>query len=183
MAREQGLWNLFLPPSRRSRQQGLGSGPDQRRVRPALRDWADRTWHLRSSTVRPRHRQHGGVTALRNARQQDRWLRPLLDGTCAVPSMTEPEVGSSDATNIASTIVLTVTVTCSTAASGTRPVRPTRAEILIFMGRSDPENPDRHRRQSMILVRSRPRACGWCGRCRCRLTACRTAPPRSSSRH
>ena len=67
--------------------------------------------------------------------------------------MTEPAVASSDATNIESSIVrdgdeYVVNGRKWYTTNATDP----RCEIIIFMGKSDPDNPDRHRQQSMILV-------------------------------
>ena len=86
--------------------------------------------------------------------QKDRWLPPLLAGEIrSAFAMTEPAVASSDATNIE----------CSIQRDGdhyvinghkwytTGAMRET-CELLIVMGKTDPDNPDRHQQQSMILV-------------------------------
>lgn len=86
--------------------------------------------------------------------QKARWLDPLLAGeTRSAFAMTEPEVASSDATNIGSSIVrdgdsyiLNGRKWYTTGA--THP----RCSIIIFMGKSDPDGADAYRRQSMILV-------------------------------
>jgi alkylation response protein AidB-like acyl-CoA dehydrogenase len=86
--------------------------------------------------------------------QKARWLEPLLAGeTRSAFAMTEPEVASSDATNIGSSIVrdgdsyiLNGRKWYTTGA--THP----RCSIIIFMGKSDPDSADAYRRQSMILV-------------------------------
>ena len=86
--------------------------------------------------------------------QKVRWLEPLLAGeTRSAFAMTEPEVASSDATNIGSSIVrdgdsyiLNGRKWYTTGA--THP----RCSIIIFMGKSDPDSADAYRRQSMILV-------------------------------
>ncbi|KKC26083.1 acyl-CoA dehydrogenase [Sphingomonas sp. SRS2] len=86
--------------------------------------------------------------------QKARWLDPLLAGeTRSAFAMTEPEVASSDATNIGSSIVrdgdsyiLNGRKWYTTGA--THP----RCSIIIFMGKSDPDGADVYRRQSMILV-------------------------------
>jgi len=86
--------------------------------------------------------------------QKERWLKPLLAGeTRSSFAMTEPEVASSDATNIASVIrrdgddyVINGRKWYTTGA--THP----HCAVMIFMGKTDPDNADRHRQQSMILV-------------------------------
>ncbi len=86
--------------------------------------------------------------------QQERWLKPLLEGRIRSGfSMTEPQVASSDATNIQ----------CAITRDGADYVINGRkwftsgamnedCEILIVMGKTAPDDPDRHRQQSMILV-------------------------------
>jgi acyl-CoA dehydrogenase len=86
--------------------------------------------------------------------QKQQWLAPLLRGEIrSAFSMTEPDVASSDATNIQMRIerdgdayVLNGRKWWSSGAG-----RP-RCTILIVMGKTDPDNPDRHHQQSMILV-------------------------------
>ena len=88
------------------------------------------------------------------AEQKKRWLEPLLAGEIrSAFSMTEPEVASSDATNIESSIVrdgddYVINGRKWYTTNATDP----RCRICIFMGKTDPDNPDRHRQQSMILV-------------------------------
>ncbi|MCB1739646.1 MAG: acyl-CoA dehydrogenase family protein [Gammaproteobacteria bacterium] len=86
--------------------------------------------------------------------QKDQWLNPLLAGEIRSSfAMTEPEEASSDATRIASSIVrdgdhYIVNGRKWYTTGATDP----RCKIIIFMGKSDPDAPDAHRRQSMILV-------------------------------
>ena len=86
--------------------------------------------------------------------QQERWLKPLLAGEIrSCFAMTEPAVASSDATNIESSIVrdgdeYVINGHKWYTTNATDP----RCKICIFMGKTDPDNPDRHRQQSMILV-------------------------------
>ena len=89
-----------------------------------------------------------------NAEQKKKWLQPLLDGTAmSAYSMTEPDVASSDATNIA----------CRITREGNEYVINGRKlfggstankdlTFFILMGCSDPENPDPWRRHSMVIV-------------------------------
>jgi acyl-CoA dehydrogenase len=86
--------------------------------------------------------------------QQERWLKPLLDGKIrSAFGMTEPAVASSDATNVALSIVRAGD---SYVINGrkwwTSGAPDPRCQILIVMGQTDPHNPDIHKRQSMILV-------------------------------
>jgi acyl-CoA dehydrogenase len=82
-----------------------------------------------------------------------RWLKPLLEGKIrSAFAMTEPEVASSDATNIAPASSARATNTSSTAASGgSRARADPRCAVYITMGKTDPEAP-RHSQQSMVLV-------------------------------
>ena len=86
--------------------------------------------------------------------QKEQWLKPLLNGEIrSCFSMTEPRVASSDATNIESPIVLDgdeyVINGRKWWSSG---AMNEACKIIIFMGKTDPENPNRHKQQSMILV-------------------------------
>jgi acyl-CoA dehydrogenase len=86
--------------------------------------------------------------------QQERWLKPLLAGEIrSCFGMTEPDVASSDATNIQARIerdgdeyVLNGRKWWSSGA------QDERCKLIIFMGKSAPEHTDRHLQQSMILV-------------------------------
>ena len=86
--------------------------------------------------------------------QRERWLKPLLAGEIrSCFAMTEPDVASSDATNIASSIVrdgddYVINGRKWYTTGATDP----RCKVIIFMGQTDPANVDRHKRQSMILV-------------------------------
>ncbi|MGH8441290.1 MAG: acyl-CoA dehydrogenase family protein, partial [Nevskiaceae bacterium] len=86
--------------------------------------------------------------------QKKQWLEPLLEGRIrSCFAMTEPAVASSDATNIASAIVKDgdeyVINGRKWWSSG---ANDPRCKLFIFMGKTDPDNPDRHKQQSMILI-------------------------------
>lgn len=86
--------------------------------------------------------------------QQEQWLLPLLSGDIrSTFSMTEPAVASSDATNIESSIVKDGSeyVINGRKWYSTNATHP-NCKIIIFMGKSDPTNLNRHQQQSMILV-------------------------------
>ena len=148
-ARAAGLWNLFLPDSER------GAGL-------ANLDYAPLCEIMGRSEMAPEifncsAPDTGNMEVLErygSAEQKRQWLEPLLEGRIrSAFAMTEPAVASSDATNIATRIardgshyVINGRKWWATGA----PDR--RCRILIVMGVTDPTHPDRHRRQSMILV-------------------------------
>jgi acyl-CoA dehydrogenase len=86
--------------------------------------------------------------------QKECWLKPLLDGEIrSAFAMTEPDVASSDATNVASSIVRDADDYVINGRKWyTTGATDPRCKIVIFMGQTDAQNSDRHKRQSMILV-------------------------------
>jgi acyl-CoA dehydrogenase len=148
-ARARGLWNLFL--TRRDD----GAGLTNLQYAPL----AEITGH--SPAIAPEALNcaapdTGNMELLADfgsPEQQDRWLKPLLDGEIrSAFCMTEPEVASSDAANIATSIERDGDIYVINGrkwwSSG---AMDPRCEILIVMGKTDPSGP-RHRQQSMILV-------------------------------
>jgi acyl-CoA dehydrogenase len=148
-ARAQGLWNLFLPES--------GHGPGLTNL-----EYAPLCELMGKSPIAPEvfncsFPDTGNMEVLvryGTPEQKAQWLAPLLDGTIrSAFAMTEPDVASSDATNIKSSIVRDGG---SYVVNGrkwwTSGIGDPRCRLLIFMGKTDPENPDRHKQQSMILI-------------------------------
>src|SRR6266704_1200322 len=86
--------------------------------------------------------------------QKKQWLEPLLEGKIrSAFAMTEPAVASSDATNIQSNIRRDGdTYLLNGRKWWTSGAGDPRCRVMIFMGKSAPDDPDRHRQQSMILV-------------------------------
>lgn len=147
-ARDAGLWNLFLPESE------LGAGLSNLEYAP-LAEIMGRS-HIAAEAFNCSAPDTGNMEVLvryGTAEQKASWLQPLLDGRIrSAFAMTEPQVASSDATNIRSTIARDgdeyVINGHKWWASG---AMDPRCKILIFMGKTDP-SADKHRQQSMILV-------------------------------
>ena len=85
---------------------------------------------------------------------KQKWLLPLLNGEIRSGfAMTEPDVASSDATNIESSIVKEGTNYLINGKKWwTSGAMDPRCKVLIFMGKTDPNNPDKHKQQSQIVV-------------------------------
>jgi acyl-CoA dehydrogenase len=151
-ARAQGLWNMFLP----------GLKPDEPGTQMSNLDyapcaeimgrlpWSSEVFNCSAPDTGNMELLHLAATPA----QKDRWLKPLMDGTIRSSfAMTEPDVASSDATNIRTAI---------TREGGdwvingrkwfiTNAADP-RTGIFIVMGQTSPDRPEAHRRQSMVLV-------------------------------
>ncbi len=149
LAREAGLWNLFMPDSEH------GAGLTNLEYAP-LCEVMGRS-HLAPEVFNCSAPDTGNMEVLARygtPEQQQRWLEPLMAGEIrSAFAMTEPAVASSDATNIESSIIrdgdeYVVNGRKWYTTNATDP----RCRIIIFMGKSDPGNADRHRQQSMILV-------------------------------
>jgi len=148
-ARAAGLWNLFLPASEH------GAGLTNFEYAP-LCEIMGRS-HLAPEVFNCSAPDTGNMEVLERYGTKDHkklWLEPLLAGqTRSAFAMTEPAVASSDATNIESSIVRDGTdyVINGHKWYTTNATDP-RCNIIIFMGKTAPDNPNRHEQQSMILV-------------------------------
>ncbi len=150
-AREQGLWNLFLPPEYGEYSPGLTN----LEYAPLAEIMGRITWAPEVFNCAAPDTGNMEVLARYGSEEhKQRWLQPLLDGEIRSSfAMTEPAVASSDATNIETRIqrdgdeyVINgrkwfITGGCNE-----------RTEVFIVMGKTDPDNPNRHKQQSMILV-------------------------------
>ncbi|MFC7518036.1 acyl-CoA dehydrogenase family protein [Herbaspirillum sp. GCM10030257] len=149
LAREQGLWNLFLPESEH------GAGLTNLGYAP-LCEIMGRS-HLAPEVFNCSAPDTGNMEVLARYGTEEhkrQWLQPLLEGRIrSAFAMTEPAVASSDATNIQASIqkdgdeyVINGRKWFTTGATDPR------CKIMIFMGKTDPDHPEKHKQQSMILV-------------------------------
>ncbi|MCK0153828.1 acyl-CoA dehydrogenase family protein [Alcanivorax sp. S6407] len=150
-AKEKGLWNLFLPKEYGDYSAGLSNleyAPLAEEMGRSL---------IASEVFNCAAPDTGNMEVLAkygNEQQKKQWLEPLLDGTIrSAFAMTEPEVASSDATNIETRIERDgddyVINGRKFYISG---AMRKSCEILIVMGKTDPDNPNRHVQQSQVLV-------------------------------
>ncbi|MDA9646014.1 acyl-CoA dehydrogenase family protein [Candidatus Actinomarina] len=148
LAKAEGLWNLFLPDIE------YGAGLTNVEYAPLAEItgkvwWAPEVFNCSAPDT-------GNMEVLYDfgtEEQKEEWLKPLLEGSIrSCFAMTEPDVASSDATNISSSIV---SKGDNYIINGRKwwtsnAINP-RAKICIFMGVTNPENAP-HQRQSQILV-------------------------------
>ncbi|WP_444935360.1 acyl-CoA dehydrogenase family protein [Microbulbifer sp. JMSA004] len=148
-AREAELWNLFLPDSR------YGAGLNNLEYAPLAEEmgkvlFASEVFNCNAPDT-------GNMEVLAqygSEAQREQWLSPLLDGKIrSAFAMTEPRVASSDATNIETSITRDGD---SYVINGHKfyisGLMNKRCKVMIVMGKTDPENPNRHQQQSQILV-------------------------------
>ena len=148
-AKEEGLWNLFLPDDE------YGAGLTNQEYAPLAEIMGRVSWS--SEVFNCAAPDTGNIEILAEfgtPEQKRQWLFPLLNGEIrSAFAMTEPDVASSDATNIQFSIqregdeyVLNGRKWWISGAARER------CKIFIVMGKTDPNNPDKYRQQSMVLV-------------------------------
>jgi acyl-CoA dehydrogenase len=154
-ARDQGLWNLFLPEEYGEFSPGLTN-----LEYASLAELMGRV-EMASEVFNCSAPDTGNMEVLARygtATQQERWLKPLMDGEIrSAYLMTEPQVASSDATN----------VECSIVRDGdeyvingrkwwSSSVYHPRCELLLVMGKTDPDAPKHIQQSTIIVPRSTP---------------------------
>ncbi len=152
-ARQAGLWNLFVPPDLAEfvDHDGLSNfeyAPLAEAMGRVL--WAPEVFNCSAPDT-------GNMEVFMkygNAEQQEQWLTPLLNGEIRSSyCMTEPQVASSDATNVELSIVQDGD---HWVLNGRKwfitNAMYERTTIFIVMGKSDPDNADRHKQQTQVLV-------------------------------
>ena len=150
-ARRRGLWNLFMPHTTE-----WTPDPVSNLDYAHLAELSGRSIHLAPEAMNCSAPDTGNMEVLAlfgTPEQQDTWLQPLLAGEIrSAFAMTEPDVASSDATNIELRIerdgdeyVLNGRKWWTSGAASDR------CKVMIVMGKTDPDGP-RHSQQSMVLV-------------------------------
>ncbi|KIV91385.1 hypothetical protein PV10_05929 [Exophiala mesophila] len=150
-ARSQGIWNMFLPKNH------FKDGPQFTNVEYGLMAEQLGKSTIASEACNCAAPDTGNMEVIArygNAAQKEKWLKPLMNGEIRSGFlMTEPDIASSDGSNIQLRIerkgdhyLLNGSKWWSSGAGDDR------CKIFIVMGKTDPNNPDPYKRQSMLLV-------------------------------
>ena len=149
VAKKEDLWNLFLPESE------YGAGYTNAEYAPMCEIMCRSMWSAEVfNCSAPDTGNMEVLVRYGTDEQKEKYLKPLLEGKIrSAFAMTEPAVASSDATNIESEIKMDGN---QYVINGTKwwtsGAMDPRCEFYIFMGKTDPDNKDIHKQQSMILV-------------------------------
>lgn len=152
IAKKQGLWNLFFP---HLRDDEPGVGLTNLEFAPIFEEmgkvhWAPEVFNCNAPNTGNMELLHAAA----NEEQREKWLRPLLEGDCQSCFVaTEPNVASSDPTNYETSIVRDGGEYVINGRKWwiSRALHPD-CRFMIVMGKTDPDNPNRHRQQSVVIV-------------------------------
>lgn len=153
-ARAEGLWNLFMCPSEHDEDDLRGAGLTNLEYAPLAEEMGKITWASEVFNCSAPDTGNMDLLHLYGTREQkERWLRPLMAGEIrSAYAMTEPDVASSDATNMQTEIRRDGD---SYVINGRKwwisGVMDPRCRFMIVMGRSNPDAP-RHKQASQIIV-------------------------------
>ena len=148
-AKSADLWNLFLPESEH------GSGYTNEEYAHMCEIMGRNIWSAEVfNCSAPDTGNMEVLVRYGTEEHKEKYLKPLLDGTIrSAFAMTEPAVASSDATNIQSEIKMEGN---QYVINGTKwwtsGAMDPRCKFYIFMGKTDPDNENKHKQQSMILI-------------------------------
>ena len=150
-ARALGLWNLFLPDAE---EPAHGLAVADYAPLAELSGWSPNLAPEAMNCAAPDTGNMEVLHLFGSPEQQQRWLRPLLAGEIRSGfAMTEPDVASSDATNIETSIQRRGDrYVINGRKWWTSGAMDPRCKILIVMGKTDPDNANRYIQQSQILV-------------------------------
>ena len=149
-ARAQGLWNLFLPHSQDPHH---GLTVTEYATLAEITGWSPEIAPEAINCAAPDTGNMELLDMFATDEQKKRWLEPLLDGRIRSGfAMTEPDVASSDARNIRTSIIRDGDdYVINGRKWWTTGAMDERCEILIVMGKTNPDA-DAHHQQSMVLV-------------------------------
>ncbi|RYX93418.1 MAG: acyl-CoA dehydrogenase [Comamonadaceae bacterium] len=153
-AREAGLWNLFFPLHTTEKTGIMGAGLTNQEYAPLAEEMGKVSWCSEVFNCSAPDTGNMETIALYGTEdQKERWLKPLMDGTMrSAFAMTEPEVASSDATNICTRIVRDGDdVVINGRKWWTSGAGSPHCAFYIVMGKSSPDAP-KHAQQSMVIV-------------------------------
>lgn len=151
-AKAEGLWNLFFP---HLREDEPGQGMSNYEFASVFEEmgkviWAPEVFNCNAPNTGNMELLHFAA----NEEQRQKWLRPLLEGECtSCFAATEPDVASSDATNLQTSIVRDGDEYVINGRKWfiTRARHPD-CRFAILIGKTDPNNPDRHKQQTVVIV-------------------------------
>lgn len=151
-AKAEGLWNLFFP---HLRDDEPGYGMSNFEFASVFEQmgkvpWAPEVFNCNAPNTGNMELLHFAA----NEEQRQKWLRPLLEGDCtSCFAATEPDVASSDATNIQMSIVRDGDEYVINGSKWfiSRALHPD-CRFVIVIGKTDPDNPSRHKQQTVMVV-------------------------------